>query len=119
MLQKLDGRDMGHLLDPDFLAEMFVPSLWFNQSSVTKQLDWTVVEYRGQDRALARERTTGLSMMPLRKIRSMSLASVPDGNSFRLSNTCCMALKKKKKKRIYRAKNIFIRNFNRGDDSGN
>ena len=43
------------------------------------------------DRALARERTTGLSMMPLRKIRSMSLASVPNGSSFRLCNTCCMA----------------------------
>lgn len=33
----------------------------------------------------------GLSMMPLRKMRSISLAPVPDGRSFRLSSTCCMA----------------------------
>lgn len=40
---------------------------------------------------LARERTMGLSMMPRRKSRSMSLAPVEVGNSPRLSNTCCMA----------------------------
>lgn len=33
----------------------------------------------------------GLSMMPLRKMRSISLAPEPDGRSFRLSSTCCMA----------------------------
>lgn len=59
-------------------------------------------EYCAQDRALARERTTGLSMMPLRKIRSMSLASVPDGNSFRLCNTCCMASKNTKENKQVR-----------------
>lgn len=37
----------------------------------------------------------GLSMMPLRKMRSISLAPVPDGRSFRLSSTCCMAEGKK------------------------
>lgn len=46
---------------------------------------------------LARERTMGLSMMPLRKIRSMSLAPVPDGSSLRLSSTCCMAKGREKK----------------------
>lgn len=40
---------------------------------------------------LARERTMGLSMMPRRKSRSMSLAPVEVGSSPRLSNTCCMA----------------------------
>lgn len=39
----------------------------------------------------------GLSMMPLRKIRSMSLAPVPDGSSLRLSSTCCMAKGRKKR----------------------
>lgn len=45
MLQNLDSHDTGHLLDPDFLSETFVPSLWFHQSSVTNELDWRVVEY--------------------------------------------------------------------------
>lgn len=39
----------------------------------------------------------GLSMMPLRKIRSMSLAPVPDGSSLRLSSTCCMAKGREKR----------------------
>lgn len=50
-------------------------------------------------------------MMPLRKIRSMSLASVPEGNSFRLSNTCCMALKKKRKVRDLHSQNHFYQEF--------
>lgn len=37
------------------------------------------------------ERTMGLSMMPRRKSRSMSLAPVEVGSSPTLSNTCCMA----------------------------
>lgn len=37
------------------------------------------------------ELTMGLSMMPRRNSRSMSLAPVEVGNSPRLSNTCCMA----------------------------
>lgn len=41
---------------------------------------------------LARERTMGLSMIPLRKMRSISLAPVPDGMSLRFSSTCCMAV---------------------------
>lgn len=42
----------------------------------------------------------GLSMMPLRKMRSISLAPVPDGRSFRLSSTCCMAKGGKKNKSV-------------------
>lgn len=49
---------------------------------------------------LARERTIGLSMMPLRKIRSISLAPVPDGRSFKLSSTCCMTERKKHSSKI-------------------
>lgn len=45
---------------------------------------------------LASERTIGLSMMPLRKMRSMSLAPVVAGNSPRLSNTCCIAARIKR-----------------------
>ena len=40
---------------------------------------------------LARERTMGLSMIPVRKMRSISCAAVPEGSPLRFSITCCMA----------------------------
>lgn len=50
----------------------------------------------------------GLSMMPLRKMRSISLAPVPDGRSFRLSSTCCMAKGGEKKQVSDWAKRIVL-----------
>lgn len=49
------------------------------------------IKIKCKHNTLARDLTIGLSIIPLRKIRSISLAPVEIGNSLRLSNTCCIA----------------------------
>lgn len=63
---------------------------------------------------LASDLTMGFSIIPLRKIRSISSAPVDVGRSVRLSKTCCMAADKTKTKSKYWPKQASIRSKSSG-----